>query len=304
MISNNTRLIIQGITGKQGKIHAQRTIESGTILVGGTSPGKAGEEVCGKPVYNTVKDLIKEHPEVNASMILVPPKFVLSAAMEAIDQNIQLINIITEFVPVLDVMKIVQHAKQKGVIINGPNTIGMIKPGVGKIGVMPEYIYKKGHIAIISRSGTLTHEVSSNLAFAGYGESLCICIGGDQITGLSHSTALDYVLADKDTKAIIILGEIGGSSEEDVAEKIKSMHVSIPIISYIVGVSAPEGKKMGHAGAIASNGKGSAKSKVEAFREAKIKVASTTGMILDSIREIDKEMGGKLKTGEEMKDRD
>ena len=304
MITEDTRLIIQGITGKQGQIHALRTIESGTKLVGGTSPGKSGEKVCGRPVYNTVSDLLIEHPETNASMILVPPKFVYSATIEAIDAGIPLINIITEFVPVLDMLKLVNYAHKNGVIINGPNTIGMIKPGVGKIGVMPEYIYKKGHIGIISRSGTLTHEVSSNLAFAGYGESLCICIGGDTITGLSHSTALDYVLEDTDTKALILLGEIGGSSEEDVAQKIMSLNLSIPVVGYIVGVSAPEGKKMGHAGAIVSNGKGSAKSKVEAFRKAGIKVADTTGMILDYIKKIDTEMGGVLKTGEPFNEKD
>ena len=302
MIDSNTYLLIQGITGTQGKIHAQRTIESGMKLVGGTSPGKAGETVCDLPVYNTVADLKKEHPEVNATMILVPPKFVLAAAFEAIDNGIKIVVIITEFVPVLDAMKIVNYAKERGATVVGPNTIGVIKPGVGKIGVMPEYIYKKGHIGIISRSGTLTHEVSSNLAFAGYGESLCVCIGGDMVTGLSHSEALDFVLQDKDTKALILLGEIGGSSEEDAAEKISKMNLDIPVIAYIVGVSAPEGKKMGHAGAIASDGKGSAKSKVEALEKAGIKVAKTTGQLVDMIKEIDKGLNGILNTVEKIED--
>ncbi len=303
MIGENTYLLIQGITGTQGRIHAQRTIESGMKLVGGTSPGKAGESVCGKPVYNTVEDLMKEHPEANATMILVPPRFVLGAAREALDAGIRLLVVITEFVPVQDALKITEMAKTHGATIVGPNTIGVIRPGIGKIGVMPEYIYKKGKIAIISRSGTLTHEVSSNLGFAGFGESICICIGGDLITGLSHSEALDYVLQNKDTEALIILGEIGGSSEEDCAEKIAQLKLNIPVIGYIVGASAPEGKKMGHAGAIASGGKGSVKSKIEAFRNAGLLIAETSGQIVEIVRRLNSEMNGILKTCEEIADR-
>lgn len=304
MITKDTKVIIQGITGRQGQIHARRTIESNTLLVGGTAPGKGGTRVCGRPVYDTLEALMKEHPEANASMILVPPKFVLSAAMEAIEQRIPLINIITEFVPVLDMLKILQSAKEANVIVNGPNTIGMIKPGVAKIGVMPQDIYRKGKIAIISRSGTLTHEVSSNLAFAGFGESICICIGGDWLTGLSHCTALDMVLSDPDTKALILLGEIGGTSEEDVAEKIRQMQLEIPVIGYIAGVSAPEGKKMGHAGAIVSKGRGSARSKRQAFLDAGILVAETTGILLNMVEELDQKMDGALKTGDSIKDRE
>lgn len=302
MIGDNTYLLIQGITGTQGRIHAQRTIESGMKLVGGTSPGKAGESVCGKPVYNTVQDLINEHPQANSSMILVPPRFVLGAAKEAMEAGIRLLVVITEFVPVQDAMKIMEMAKIHDAIVVGPNTIGIIRPGIGKIGVMPEYIYKKGRIAIISRSGTLTHEVSSNLSFAGYGESICICIGGDLITGLSHSEALDFVLQNKETKALIILGEIGGSSEEDCAEKIAQLKPDMPVIGYIVGASAPEGKKMGHAGAIASGGKGSVKSKKEAFRKAGILVAETSGQIVEIVRRLDNKMNGILKTCKEMAD--
>ena len=304
MITKDTKVIIQGITGRQGQIHARRTIESNTVLVGGTAPGKGGTRVCGRPVYDTLEALMKEHPEANASMILVPPKFVLSAAMEAIEQRIPLINIITEFVPVLDMLKILQSAKEANVIVNGPNTIGMIKPGVAKIGVMPQDIYRKGKIAIISRSGTLTHEVSSNLAFAGFGESICICIGGDWLTGLSHCTALDMVLSDPDTKALILLARSVERAkrmwQKDRTNAIRGYRSSAISLVYL----HQREKRWDHAGAIVSKGRGSARSKRQAFLDAGILVAETTGILLNMVEELNQKMDGALKTGDSIKDRE
>jgi len=296
LVDNNTKLMIQGITGKMGQTHTKRSLEEGVSLVAGVTPGKGGQTVHGVPVCDNVAEALNAHPAINASMILVPPVAVLEATREAIRAGIKLIVIITEFVPVLDSMKIYIEAKENRVKVVGPNTIGIISPGKSKIGVMPSYIYQPGHVGIISRSGTLTHEVASNMTFAGIGQSTCICIGGDPIAGMSFIDGLELMLEDSETLAIIVLGEIGGESEEEASEYLIRTKYPKPIFGYIVGKNAPQGKKMGHAGAIIANGKGTAQSKISCLKTACVKVAETTGNLLELIKEEDKKRGGALTT--------
>lgn len=302
LVDSNTKIIIQGITGTQGRIHCQRSLEAGAKVLAGATPGKGGEEVFGVPVFDHIRDAMSAHPDINASMILVPPRMVLSAATEAIEAGIPLVSIITEFVPVHDALKIVKKAKAAGVSVIGPNTIGVISPGLSKVGIMPEYIYKKGHIGVISRSGTMTHEVSSNFSFAGYGQSSCVDIGGDPIVGLNDTEVLEMFRDDPDTLCVVILGEIGGSLEEDAAEYLKKNGYPKPLLAYIAGAQAPAGKRMGHAGAIVSGEKGTVQSKVKALRSAGVVTAESVGNLLDLIKDVDRNMGGALKTVEPMKE--
>lgn len=302
LVGNDTHMIIQGMTGRMGKMHAKRTLEAGVDLVAGVTPGKGGDTVWDLPVFDHVSEAVKKFPQINATMILTPPPAVKSAAMEALDAGISLLVIVTEFVPAHDALKIVKRARKTRAVVVGPNTIGVISPGEGKVGVMPDYIYKKGHIGIISRSGTLTHEVASNLTFAGYGQSTCLCIGGDMVSGLDHTDGLKFFENDADTGAVIILGEIGGTSEENAADYIKNSHYPKPVFSYIAGVQAPPGKKMGHAGAIVSQGRGTADSKIKALESAGVKVAETTGRLLEFIKEEDNRQEHFLKTQESVHD--
>lgn len=302
LVDQNTRVMIQGITGKQGRYHTERMLEYGVKVLAGVSPGKGGQEVCGVPVYNSAAEAVAAHPELNASMIIVPPPVVLSSALDAIDSGVDLVVIITEFVPVLDSLRYVTAAREKGVKIVGPNTIGVISPDKGKIGVMPGYIYKPGKIGIVSRSGTLTHEMSSNLSFAGFGQSTCIGIGGDPIGGMTHTDALAMFWDDPDTEAVVMIGEIGGSSEEDAARYIQETKYPKPVFAYIAGAQAPEGAKMGHAGAIVSKGTGTAQGKIKCLKEAGVYVGETTGRVLELIRQVNETMGGVLKTVEPISD--
>ncbi len=304
LVDSNTRLLVQGITGKEGHTHTSRSLEAGVQVVAGVTPGKGGQEVLGVPVYGSVDEAKAAHPEINATMILVPPRFVLSAATEAVQAEIPLIVIITEFVPTHDSLKIVNMAEEKGLTVVGPNTIGVISPGKSKVGIMPDYIYKPGHIGIVSRSGTMTHEVASNLSFAGYGQSSCLGIGGDMIIGQSHTEGLRLFRDDPETDCVILLGEIGGTSEEDAAEYIRSTNYPKPVLAYIAGMQAPAGKKMGHAGAIISGGKGTATSKAAALRSANVGVAESVGHLLDLVRQADKRLNGKLKTVKPIQDID
>lgn len=304
LVDEGTNLLVQGITGKEGRTHTRRSLEADVHVVAGVTPGKGGEEVCGVPVYDHVAQAIAAHPAINATMILVPPKAVLSAGMEALDAGLKLVVIITEFVPAHDTLKILRKAKEKGATVIGPNTIGVISPGRSKVGIMPDYIYKYGHIGIISRSGTMTHEVASNLSFAGYGQSSCLGIGGDMIVGMSHTDGLKLFREDEDTACVILLGEIGGTSEEDAAEYVKKTGYPKPVMAYIAGAQAPAGKKMGHAGAIVSGGKGSAASKIKALREADIQVAESVGHLLDLVRAEDVRLDGILQTVPPIQDMD
>jgi succinyl-CoA synthetase alpha subunit len=303
VVDEKIRLIIQGITGKQGQYHAQKILNYGTRVLAGVSPGKGGESVSGCPVYNTVAEAKKHFPEINASMIITPPKTVLGSAEEAIAAGIKLIVIITEFVPVHDAMKIMRQAKDAGCMVVGGNTIGVISPGKGKIGVMPDYIYKPGKIGIVSRSGTLTHETASNLTFAGFGQSTCIGIGGDMVGGIDQTQVLELFAEDTDTEVVIIIGEIGGSGEEEAASYIRKSDYAKPVVSYIAGVNAPEGIKMGHAGAIISGNSGTAQSKIRTLQDVGVHVAMTIGGVVDIIKLLDGKLGGKLSTVEPMYDK-
>lgn len=302
LIDQDTKMLIIGITGKQGRIHCKRTLEAGSKLIAGVTPGKAGEEVEGIPVYNTVAEARAVDPEIEAALLLVPKQFVRDAAMSALEEGIKLLVVITEFVPVKDTLEIVTKAKEVGARVVGPNTIGLIAPGKSKLGIMPDYIYGKGHIGIISRSGTLTHETASNLTFKGYGLSTCVGIGGDPIVGMNHADVVDEFAKDDDTDAVVIIGEIGGTSEEMAAAKIIEIAMKKPVCAYIAGMNAPEGKKMGHAGAIVSGGMGTVKSKVEALEAAGVTICHTLGQIVDFMAEVNEKSGGRLLSLEPQQD--
>ena len=302
LINEETSMMIIGITGHQGRIHCKRMLDAGSKLKCGVAPGKGGQEVEGVPVFNTVAEAREVFPEVTSAMIIVPPKYVRDAGLDALEEGIRLLVVITEFVPVLDALKIVNKAGKIGARVIGPNTIGVISPGKSKLGIMPEYIYGKGHIGIISRSGTLTHETASNLTYKGYGLSSCVGIGGDAIIGSNHADMLEEFAKDDDTDAIVLIGEIGGCSEELAAAKINELGLKKPVFAYIAGMYAPENKRMGHAGAIVSGGMGTVKSKVAALEEAGVTVCPTLGTIVDKIAEWNAANSGRLLTLEPMID--
>lgn len=296
LIDQETELIIIGITGKQGRIHAKRTLESGAKLRAGVAPGKGGEAVEGIPVFETVAEAREEFPQIRAAMLLVPPRFVKDSAVQALQAGIELLVVITEFVPVMDTLAILQEAKKTGAKVVGPNTIGVIAPDKSKLGIMPADIYGKGHIGIISRSGTLTHETASNLTFKGYGLSTCVGIGGDSVVGMTHADVLEMFAEDEETDAIVLIGEIGGTSEEMAAAKIKELNIKKPICAYIAGMYAPENKKMGHAGAIVSGNMGTVKSKVAALEDAGVTVCPTLGKIVTFMEKTNSQTNGRLQS--------
>lgn len=279
LVQPNTQVIIQGATGKQGMYHTQKMLEYNVNLVAGVTPGKGGQNVCGVPVFDTIRD-VKKHFHVDASMILVPPAGVLAGAVEAIENEIPLIVIITEFVPVHDSLIIKSMADQKSIRVIGPNTIGIISPGKSKVGIMPGYIYSEGNVGIISRSGTLTHEVSSNLTYKGKGQSTCVCIGGDPVKGTDFVDALKLFREDDQTETVIMIGEIGGAGEELAAKYVMESGYPKKIVAFIAGQTAPEGKRMGHAGAIVTQGFGTAESKIRSLSEVGITVVRTLDELL------------------------
>ena len=274
LINKDTRLIVQGITGRDGSFHATKMKEYGTNVVGGTSPGKAGQEVAGIPVFNTVRDAV-EATNANTSVIFVPAAFAKDAMLEAADAGIKLIICITEGVPTLDVVEAYRYIQIKGAQLIGPNCPGLISPGESMVGIMPTNIFKKGHTGVISRSGTLTYQVVAALTAEGLGQSSAIGVGGDPIVGLYFQELLEMFQNDPETDSIAIIGEIGGDAEERAAEYIKQ-YVTKPVVAFIAGREAPKGKQMGHAGAIISSSSGTAAEKVAAFEAAGIPVARET----------------------------
>ena len=279
LVDKSTKLIVQGITGRDGGFHAAQMIDYGTNVVGGVTPGKGGTTALNKPVFNSVAEARKA-TGANATVIYVPAKFALSAIMEAIEAEIELIVAITEGIPTLDMLKVWQALKGSKSRLIGPNCPGIISPGKCKIGIMPAKIHKEGSVGVISRSGTLTYEVVNALTKNGLGESTCVGIGGDPIVGTGYIDLLKPFQEDPQTKAIALIGEIGGDAEEAAAEYIKK-HVTKPVASFIAGAAAPEGKRMGHAGAIISSGKGTAKEKQAALKSAGILVVDNPELIAD-----------------------
>jgi len=282
LVDNNTRLLIQGITGREGSFHGAQMVEYGTNVVAGVTPGKAGATVAGVPVFNTVAEAVAE-TQANTSIIYIPARFASDAIYEAVDSGISLVICITEGMAINDMVPVYEYVRRKGARLIGPNCPGLITPGQAKVGIMPGFIHKPGNVGLVSRSGTLTYEVVDALTKAGLGQSTAVGIGGDPIIGTSFVDVLELFQNDPETEAIVMIGEIGGSDEEDAAAFIKT-HVTKPVAGFIAGRTAPEGKRMGHAGAIISGGSGTAADKIAVLEAAGVRVAESPFQVPDLLK--------------------
>jgi succinyl-CoA synthetase alpha subunit len=281
LLDGKTKLIVQGITGHQGQFHTRAMLDYGTKVVAGVTPGKAGEEVHGVPVYDSCFDAVRE-TAANASIMFVPAPYAKDAAIEAIEAGVELLVMITERIPFHDCLDIVPYARAKGCRVIGPNCPGIISPGKAKAGIMPSHIFMEGDVGVISRSGTLTYEIVNAITRAGFGQSTCVGIGGDPVIGTSMPEALELLSKDRGTKRIVVVGEIGGTTEEETAKRAK--RIRKPMYAYIAGRTAPPGKRMGHAGAIISRGMGTAESKIKAFEAAGVRVAAYPAEVATLLR--------------------
>ncbi|KRT87897.1 succinate--CoA ligase subunit alpha [Bacillus paralicheniformis] len=288
-INKDTKVIVQGITGSTALFHTKQMLEYGTKIVGGVTPGKGGTEVEGVPVFNTVEEAVKQ-TGANASVIYVPAAFAADAIMEATDAELDLVICITEHIPVLDMVKVKRYMEDKKTRLIGPNCPGVITPEECKIGIMPGYIHQKGHVGVVSRSGTLTYEAVHQLSEAGVGQSTAVGIGGDPVNGTNFIDVLKAFNEDPDTHAVIMIGEIGGTAEEEAAEWVKA-NMTKPVVGFIGGKTAPPGKRMGHAGAIISGGKGTADEKVKTMNACGIEVAETPSVMGETLIKVLKEKG-------------
>lgn len=276
IVDRNTVVLVQGITGREGSFHTEAMLRYGTRIAAGVTPGKGGARVAGVPVYNTVSEAVRNHPEINTSIVFVPAPYAPDAVYEAIDAGIKTIVVITEGIPVHDEIKMINYARSRGVIIVGPNCPGVISPGERvKVGIMPERSFGPGHVGVVSRSGTLTYEISEALLRAGFGHSTVVGIGGDPVTGLDFIDVVEMFFRDPETRGVVVIGEIGGDAEERLASYIRTVGLKKPVIAFIAGKTAPPGKRMGHAGAIITMGMGSAESKIRALESVGVPVAVT-----------------------------
>ncbi|MFH1488280.1 MAG: succinate--CoA ligase subunit alpha [Pseudomonadota bacterium] len=284
LVDENTRVLIQGITGREGQFHSLQMLDYGTVIAAGVTPGKGGQKFSGVPIFDTIQQAVRQEG-VNASCIFVPPPFAADAIVEAASAELDIVVCITEGIPILDMVKVAAFLKNRKTVLIGPNCPGIISPGKTKIGIMPGHIHQPGCVGVISRSGTLTYEVVEQLTRAGLGESTCIGIGGDPIVGTTFIDHLKLFKDDPQTKGVILIGEIGGSAEEEAAEYIKS-EFNKPVIAFIAGRTAPPGKRMGHAGAIISGGIGKASDKIEALESAGITIAQNLGRLGEKALEV------------------
>ena len=283
LLNEDTKCLVQGITGKQGSFHTEQMLNYDTCIQAGVTPGKGGQDFLGVPIFNSIEEATEE-TDVNASIIFVPAKFAKDAAFESI-RHLDLVVIISEHIPVHDSLDIMAYANQMDTTVIGPNTPGVISPGVGKLGIMPTHIFKEGNVGLISRSGTLTYEIASELTRAGIGQSTCVGIGGDPVIGTNYIDILKRFEEDDGTDSVVLIGEIGGNAEEKAAEYIKN-EMTKPVVSYIAGRTAPPGKRMGHAGAIIQGNTGTVVSKTEALNDAGVEVAKKPSEIVELLKKV------------------